>query len=263
MTASAIIAEVAAPVMGLPVFITGSLVAEETYGLSNAHDDADLFCRTRETLIAAAQRFQHAGFELGDRDRMAWDRWMRYGFGRWHTNSIKLTSPTTKTEVNLVYKLQGGNPVDSLAATIESFDFGLLATGYDLTDTDVLTKRDMRAYLYPDHDPNGPLPLLPNKRSNWRRGQFSQYNGLREVGRYGKYLNYGYDMSLVKEDMLLGYRESSIYHLNHFDEDKRLLGQIYTKIADAIEDDLADDMVETYKEMLHKDELDEIMEMLE
>lgn len=262
MAASDIIAEVAAPVMGLPVFVAGSLVAEETYGLDGAHDDADLFCRTRETLIKAATLYEVAGYELADRGVRAMDRWMQYGFGKWHTNSVKLTHPTTGVEVNLVYKLQGGNPVDSLAAVLESFDFGLLGVGYDLSNG--LIKRDMRSFLFPTvKDLDGPLPLMPNKRHAWRQGLISQYNGIRESGRYAKYAQYGYDMSLVKDDLVTGYYEAAAYYTQHDDEQKQLLGRIMETSAILIEDDEIDKLREAGKEILFMDELDQIMEALE
>lgn len=259
MSASAIIADVRSLLTGEPVFLAGSLVAEETYGKSNAHHDVDLFCPTSQVLIATVQKLLMHGYKLDDRDERVWVRWLRYGFKTWHTNSIRLMSPTG-VETNLVYKLVDGHPTTSLSQVLESFDFGLLGVGYDL-ETDM--RRDLRPYLFPGYDLDGPLPLMPNKRANWRNGFISQYNGLREAGRYAKYHCYGYDMSLVKDDLVTGYLEAYAYMSGHFDKEKQQLGQIYWAIAMKIEDDEIDELAKAYATLDFKDSLDVIMEALE
>ena len=71
--------------------------------------------------------------------------------------------------------------------------------------------QDMRAYLFPGHDINGPLPLMPQRRDAWRGGFISQYQGMRELGRYAKYARYGYDMSAVQNDLIEGYMNAATY----------------------------------------------------
>lgn len=71
---------------------------------------------------------------------------MDIGFNRWHTNSMKLSDPTTGTEVNIIYKLVDGHETTSLSQVIESFDFGLLAMGFNLKTGNY---HDMRSYLFP------------------------------------------------------------------------------------------------------------------
>lgn len=258
MSASAVIADVSALLKGEPVFLAGSLVAEETYGMSNAHSDVDLFCPTGNVLVAIGQKLLCNGYELDDRFARVWVRWLTYGFKTWHTNSLRLMSPQG-VETNLVYKLTDGHPTTSLAQVLESFDFGLLGTGYDLSDGKF---RDMRPYLFPGEDVNC-LPLMPAKRLNWRNGFISQYNGLREVGRYAKYHAYGYDMSAVKDDLAVGYWAASSYHTGHFDPEKQQLGKIYEAIAIKIEDDAIDEITEAAKQIDYNDPLDKIMEALE
>lgn len=261
--ASATIADVRSLLAGEPVYMAGSLVAEETYGKNNAHSDVDLFCPNGNVLIAVGQRLLDNGYKLDDRMDRTWARWLRYDFKKWHTNSLKAMSPTG-VEVNLVYKLTDGHPTTSLAQVIESFDFGLLATGYDL-EWD--TYRDMRAYLFPSSSQadidSGKLPMMPAKRQNWRRGLISQYNGLREVARYVKYHGYGYDLSLVKDDLVTGYFAAAAYFLGQFDKDKQMLGKIYETIAIKMDaDDLAD-LAAMSAQIDYKDSLDRIMEALE
>jgi hypothetical protein len=259
MSASALIADVRSLLAGEPVFLAGSLVAEETYGKSDAHHDVDLFCPTSQVLISVGQKMLDNGYKLDDRFSRVWARWLRYGFKTWHTNSLRLHSPNG-VETNLVYKLTDGHPTTSLGQVIESFDFGLLASGYDLEQDQY---RDMRGYLFPGMDPNGPLPLMPSKRMNWRNGFISQYNGLREAGRYAKYHAYGYDMTSVRDDLVTGYWEASSYMASTFDDEKKLLGKIYEAIAVKIEDDAIDELSEAYATLDFKDSLDVIMEALE
>lgn len=258
-TAADIIADVRTLLTGEPVFLAGSLVAEDVHGLTDAHSDVDLFCPTGEVLISTTRMLLDQGYTLDDRFERVWARWLRYGFKSWHTNSLRLMSPTG-IETNMVYKKNNGHPTTSLSQVLESFDFGLLAVGYELESGEF---RDLRSYLFPDHDPAGPLPLMPDKRSNWRRGFISQYNGLREAGRYAKYTVYGYDMSLVKDDLVTGYWAAAKYFADAFDEEKQQLGKIYEAIAEHIEDDNIDELSAASKIINYKDSLDQIMEALE
>jgi len=267
-----VIADVLALLKGDPVFLAGSLVAEETYGKTNSHHDVDLFCPTSQVLISVGQKLLCHGYTLDDRFERVWVRWLHYGFKTWHTNSLRLLSPQG-VETNLVYKLTDGHPTTSLAQVLESFDFGLLGTGYDVETGQY---RDLRPYLFPDEmsqlyvGTSQPvpadeiaLPLMPNKRMNWRNGFISQYNGLRECGRYAKYHTYGYDMSLVKDDLITGYRSAAAYFSGTFDADKQQLGQIYEAIADKIEFDAIDELTKASSLIDYKDSLDVIMEALE
>lgn len=259
MSASALIADVRDLLTGDPVFLAGSLVAEEAYGMANAHSDIDLFCPTSGVLLTTGQKMLDEGYKFDDRMERVWHRWLRYGFKTWHTNSLRLVSPMG-VDVNLVYKLTDGHPTTSLAQVLESFDFGLLGMGYDLESD---TFRDLRPYLFPGVDISGPLPMMPNKRDNWRNGFISQYNGLRECGRYAKYHGYGYDLTLVKDDLYTGYMQAWLYLSNHFDKDKQMLGQIYQAIAGHILADNLDQLSLAHKQIDYKDSLDVIMEALE
>lgn len=242
-----------------PVFVAGSCVAAQTYGKPDAWSDLDVFVPTQQVLISTVQTLLNHGYTLDDRFERVWHRWLKYGLKGWHTNSMRLHS-VDDVETNVVYKLVDGHPTTSLAQVLESFDFGLLATGYDL-ETDQF--RDMRDYLFPGLNPVGPLPMMPSKRDNWINGFISQYNGLREAGRYAKYHAYGYDMSAVRSDLLTGYRMAADYMLDHYKEDKRTLGEIYVKIAERIEADEIDDLAESYKVLDFSDPLDLILEALE
>lgn len=258
-SASALIADVRNLLQGEPVFLAGSLVAEQAYGKTNAHSDVDLFCPTFQAAVSTTQKLLDQNYKFDDRFDRVWYRWLRYGVKQWHTNSMRVRSPSG-VETNIVYKITDGHPTTSLAQVLESFDFGLLGMGYDLESGLYL---DMRGYLFPQHDINGALPMMPSKRNNWRQGFISQYNGLREVGRYAKYHQYGYDLSLVKEDLVEGYWAAASYMSTTFDDDKKKLGLIYEAIAKHIEFDNIDELVKASKEIDYNDELDVIMEALE
>lgn len=263
MSTSAVIADVRQLLAGEPVFLAGSLVAADTYGMSNAFTDVDLFCPNGNVLVAIGQKMLDNGYTFVDRFDRVWARWLRYGFKTWHTNSLKLMSPGG-IEHNLVYKLADGHPTTSLAQVIESFDFGLLGVGWDLESN---MFRDMRSFLFPQFvnacSRTQALPMMPSKRTNWRAGFISQYNGLREVGRYAKYHGYGYDLRLVKEDLVEGYWGASSYFSTHFDAEKQMLGRIYEAIALHIEADNIVELIQASKTIDYKDSLDTIMEALE
>lgn len=259
MTASATIADVMSRLKGEPVFLAGSLVAEETYGMTNAHKDVDIFCPTGNVLVSVGQQLLCQGYTFDDRFSRVWARWKKYGFKQWHTNSLRMYSPAG-IETNLVYKMTDGHPTTSLGQVIESFDFGLLAVGYDL---ETMQRMDMRSYLFPGMDPDGPLPLMPNKKKNWELGFISQYNAIRQFGRYAKYYQYGYDLSLVKTSLVTGYEAAALHFYDHFDEDKRQLSGIYDAISKHIAADNIDELVTASKQIDFNDQLDAIMEALE
>ena len=252
------IAETNAALHRHPVFIAGSVVAANVYGIGS-YGDVDVFCPTQQVLVSTVQTLLNAGYTLDERFSRTWYRWLRYGMKGWHTNSIKLES-LAGTQINVVYKLTEGHATTSLSQVLESFDFGLLGVGVEVETT---TVRDLRPYLFPAYTISGPLPMMPNKRDNWRQGFVSQYNGLREAGRYAKYHNYGYDMSAVRDDLIEGYNEACKYYLPHFDPDKQLLGEIYLKLAEYIEDDNIAGLTASYATLDFTDSLDKIMEGLE
>lgn len=259
MLASDKISDVLHLLRGTPAYLAGSLVAEHVYGMNAAHSDVDIFCPTPTSLMTSGQRLLSVGYTFAPRFDRVWHRWVRYGFNNWHTNSLRLNSPAG-VETNLVFKLVGKQPTSSLAQVLESFDFGLLGMGYDVEDG---TFRDLRSYLFPGLDPDGPLPMMPNKRDGWRQGFISQYNGLRECGRYAKYYQYGHNMSMVKDDLVTGYYEAADYFETCYEQDQQQLGLIYRAIGVKIEDDQIDELVLASKKIDYKDSLDQIMEALE
>ena len=257
------ISEVSAVVTGLPVYLAGSsaAAAQPHSPSATAYDDIDLFFASESAIVAGVQRFIAAGFKIDQRHERVWARWMKMGLGRWHTHSIKLHSQATPSiEVNCIFKLVDGHPTTSAAQVIESFDFGLLGHAFDC---ELGIWRDLTGYLFPGMDPTGPLPLLPLRRETWENGFISQYQGLREVGRYVKYADYGWDLSLVKPSLVQGYWSIANYMIDRGDADKVQLGRIYEQIALLMEDDDYDKMREAAREILYEDDLDRIMGSLE
>lgn len=267
-TAQVAVATVRGNLKGMPVFITGSAYAAAHYDHidDHAYSDVDVFCASSQAIVAATQRLLARGFTFDDRFERVWERWLRFGFNGWHTNSIKMVHRKHGIDVNLVYKLQGKHPLNSLAQVLESFDFGLLAIGGVDCATD--TDRDLRSYLFPQNIhtadlEHGRLPLMPNKRADWRAGFISEYNGLRMVGRYAKYHRYGYDLRFVKDDLITGYGAAASY-LKTRDDDpgKQTLGSVYTVLQELIENDDYAGLKEAGEELILLDSLDMIYEKL-
>jgi len=220
--------------------IAGSAVAAEQYGFDESYDDIDIFCYSNSSMIAVAQHLMDHGFAFNDTHMsMVWDRWMAWDMNvGWKTNSMKLhgtLDPSTPPYTcNVVYKMFEKQPIRRLSDVLESFDFGVLAMGYDLIDDGEF--HDMRSYFYPRATDFDRLQLLPERRRQWQQGRVTQYVGIRQAGRAVKYHRYGYDMELVIPDLISGYRIAASHHQGHFDQEKVVLGQIYDRLADHLED---------------------------
>src|SRR5690606_27831656 len=127
--------------------------------------------------------------------------------------------------------------------------------------------RDMRGYLFPDHNAynieNGILPLVPNKADAWAYGFISQYVGLREFGRYVKYHDYGYDMRLVKNQLVAGYWGAAAYLTERTDHKYKVqLRMIFENTAMLLETDSFDKLRAAALEITFEDDLDAIMDSL-
>src|SRR6478735_7029768 len=108
------IGNVAPVVAGLPVFIAGSAAAAAHHFPMvdmTSYNDIDLFCASPEALVAATERLRAGGYELGDRSDRVYARALDFGFGDWHTNSIKLEGHGL--DVNLIYKTTAKKPIRS------------------------------------------------------------------------------------------------------------------------------------------------------
>lgn len=254
------IADVLQLLKGEPAVLVGSLVAAEAYGIDKAHD-LDIFTPSGEALMALTQRLLTLNYQFAPKFERTWQRWREYGMGRWHTNSMRLISPKG-VETNLVYKTVGRSPLTHVSDVVNSFDFGLLAMGYDLRDG---AFEDHRAALFQGRgfDPAGPLPMLPRKRESWVRGYFSKYNGLREAGRYAKYHRYGYDMSQVKDDLVTGYYEAHAHWSNLFEQEEQELGKIYGIIAQQLDADEIDEILDADKVLDYNDPVAKILASME
>lgn len=242
---------------GIPAAIAGSVMAAQYYG-KDEFSDVDVFCYTPEAIILAAERLRVGGAVIWPRHERMLRRWHKYELGNWHTNSIKFH--LDDIEINLIYKTIGRHPVRSSAQVIESFDFGLLHMAYDL---DLGAYRSMCDYFFPGADPRGALPMLPDRREQWQTGFVSQYVGMRQFGRYAKYAKRGYDLSLVKPDLITGYELATEYHLGRGGDESMAYAQVFESVRDSIEDDRYDDLIAAAAAAVNQDSLDTIMESLE
>ena len=246
---------------GLPASIAGSAIAAAVAQVPDPNTDIDVFCQTPEAAIAVATTLQTTAYaKVSERHERLFSRWLSHGLGGWHTNSLKMLRISDDREINVVYKTIGKHPLRSLAQVLESFDFGALAVGVDLqAPTHV---KDLRPYLFPDYDLAGPLPLLPQRRETWRQGFISQYQGLRELGRYSKYLDYGFDMSLVADDLAVGYDQAVAYNRDRGGDDRLMLADIYERAAECIRNNDATELRSVGQLLVSTDSLDAIMDGL-
>lgn len=246
--------------------IAGSAVAAETYSLPHSYDDIDVFAYGNSALISIANTLIERGFSFAsDNEAMKWDRWLAWDMNiGWRTNSIKLVGSvhhaTEPYEVNVVYKTFEKQPVKRLSLVLESFDFGHLATGYELRTGEW---RDMRPYFFPGASNFLSLPLLPDRQDRWANGLITQYTGIRQAGRAVKYQGYGYDMSLILPVLVNGYRIAAAHHADHFDPAKVTLGEIYSRLADHLEDGEFDKIREADALLPQWRDVDAILERLD
>lgn len=251
---------------GAHACIAGSAVAAETYGLTESYDDIDVFAYGNSSLISIANTLLHSGFTFAsDNEAMKWDRWLSWDLNiGWRTNSVKLKGRVDHSlddyEVNVVYKTFEKQPVKRLSLVLESFDFGHLATGWELRTG---TYRDMRPYFFPGASNHISLPLLPDRADRWANGLITQYTGIRQAGRAVKYHGYGYDLSQVFPTLITGYRIAAGHHADHFDPEKVALGQIYDRLADHLEDGEFDKIREADKLLPQWRDVDAILERLD
>ena len=76
-------------------------------------------------------------------------------------------------------------------------------------------------------------------------------------------MNYGYDISLIKDDMLTGYALIARFMRDRGDAEKVRLAEIYERIAELIVDDDIDQLMKAGLLIPNLDQLDQILEALE
>jgi hypothetical protein len=252
---------------GANACIAGSAVAAETYSKPHSYDDIDVFAYGNSALINIVSTLLQNGFDFAsDNERMKWERWLAWDLNiGWRTNSVKLVGhqPMFKLddyEVNVVYKTFEKQPVKRLSLVLESFDFGLLATGWDLRS---MQFRDMRPFFFGHSRSFDALPMLPDRQDRWANGLITQYTGVRQAGRAVKYMSYGYDLSQVVPVLIDGYRIAAGHHADHFDPEKVTLGEIYSRLADHLEDGEHDKITEANNILPQWRDVDAILERLD
>lgn len=249
---------------GLPAYLAGSSVAAQFWHKPMGND-LDVFVHIpRGDTYALGQcvaRAEAHGFRFEDRMSKVNARWLTAGTPHWQTNSLKLVN-ADGLELNLIGKTINGSPVTSLSDVLESFDFGLLAVGWE-TRKGIF--RDMRSYQF-GHlgiDLDGPLPMMLDRLDEMKQGLFSKYVGFREPGRVARYAHtYGYDLSLVIDALIQGYRANALYQSGRGSNDGDMLANIYNLTADQIEDGEWQKILDAEKAIIYLDELDQIYEAM-
>lgn len=248
-------------VTGLPAFLAGSSVAAAVTGKDHAYTDVDLFVPKEGAYFAMVQHLLNNGYMIGsDRFERMWLRHLTMGFNAWHTNSMKLLDQLTGLEVNVIYKRVDGHETTQLSQVIESFDFGVLGVGYE---TQTSTFRDMRSYLFPDAKDLEVLPMMRYREDTVGKGYMSQHIMMRTPGRYARYAEYGYDMSLIKPSLVNGLNVFALYKLDRTKPEDQVLGNIAMALAKHVEHDMFDELKEFERDLPKADGLDDIMASLE
>lgn len=252
---------------GLRCYLTGSAASAADkeragiVGFEKSWHDVDLFVGSDLQWVRSIQYLIDHGYEFGDeRMEMIWRRVLNFGTKGWQTHSMRLTSPEG-IEVNVIYKTVNRAPTDSLSKVLESFDFGLLALGWETEDG---TFRDMREYMFGSGiDLHAPLPLLPWRREQIQQGHFREHQGLRMFGRAARYFgDYGYDGSLVVPVMSEGYFNAAQYYQNRSKPEDLVLGNIYAHVALLLDDGDWAQLAESSAALPGMDTLDELYQKL-
>jgi hypothetical protein len=276
MPALQAIEDVAAPLLGEYAFIAGGGVAAAEYSegvidkrnilnvpnLEFAYDDIDVFVPTREQLVVVVQKYLDHGYVLVGDFATTWRRWRLFGTGHWHTNSIKLES-LKGVEVNVIFKSHGGHPVRTHGQVSESFDFGHVCVVFS---TYAGTWKDNRRAQVDTYRPGNrtEFNLLDDKVEDWEAGLFSEHIGLRECGRYGRYVDRGYEyLTQAAVSLAKGYEMAALHYRDKDDPNKRWLGEeFYPMVAEAIRLDDIPQLVELDKLITPRTAIDMLREAL-
>ena len=243
---------------GFPVRAGGGLFFANQFGC--AFGDADGFPSSFGGLMISGQHLLDLGYVMDEANAAIWDALVQFGTGGWHTNSVKFQS-REGLEVNLIYKTVNKAPIAGQEELLLTFDASSLTIGLDL---EYMRWVDLRKSLWPDMDPDGPLPMAPGKRFRWRAGKFQYYEALRQPTRWTRFTERMDDINqpgffdLVADDLVAGYRFKAPYLLNHRKEKKRYYGAIFTVIADLLEDRDIAGLKQAYESFEFEDPIDRI-----
>jgi hypothetical protein len=258
--AQAVVEHTVTEFAGFNATAAGSYVSAMEYDKPDAWGDVDIFAHNQFELVHMVADALTRDWEFAtDKDSKIWNRWMRFGMSNYRTNTIHLSNG--QWDMNLTYKTYEGHPVGSLPQVIETFDWGLLAMGYDLRARRFL---DFRSTYFMDYDWNQ-LPMMDERMARWSAGLIVPYTGIRQAGRYHKYAHtYGYDLTLVKPVLSQGYEIAGVYHSeNQWDTDKQTLGQIFLRLGEAVASDDWDTLAEADNSLpVHRD-LDDFLNRID
>lgn len=263
--ASGMIATTLASLEGGEGWAVGSGVVLDAYGIDAVPGDLDVFVPTREALMVNAQRLiSECGGKLDNgkpdgRMSRIYRRWQRRGIN-FHTNSLRVDMPQG-FQINLVWKLADNVPLMTMAAVLESFDFGELGIGYDLKTGKF---REMRPYFFPGGEPPWlDMGLIDSRLEAVEMGAFTSYTGIKMVARWKKYsMDYGLPMTLAAEQMCDGLQVAADYSRTRTDFDHQIRAVLYDRLIEAIIVRDADTIDEVDAALDRRDSLDIIMESI-
>jgi hypothetical protein len=210
---------------------------------ARAYSDVDFFASSEMAQAGFVQSLLDRGaVPLNEEEHRKWERWMAWGRGDWHTNSIRLQT-LEGIEVNVVFKLIDRHALRSPIEIVNSFDFSNVSAAKDMQSGEWI---DLFPALWPTGNPDE-VRLLPDREKQWRKGKITKYPGVRQALRYGVNHERGYDMHRCVEPLVTGYRIAAAHYLDSDDEEDRAYAEVYLAVADMIQDDEIAELLDLYR----------------
>jgi len=215
-------------------------------------NDVDLFCSSPLSVISVGKSIlDRGGAPASDDMYRKWQRALAWGEGNFHTMSIKMFTKDGVL-INLVFKKVGNSPLRRIDHQIGSFDFSNVSMGVDLR-----TGRHVDAFpmFWYGEDPDI-VRIFPDREDEWRNGNVTKHQGVRQAERYAINVDREYDMQACVEPLVYGYRIVGAHYMDEGDDIGKEFARLYLALADMIDEGRNDDLLELYRDVGPKKEIE-------
>jgi len=207
------------------------------------YNDLDFFFNSEAALIAAvSQLLQRGSVPFNSQEERKLHRWLRFGMGDWHTQSIRLMT-LDRIEVNLIYKTVDGKPLRTAFEVVNSFDFSNVSHGWDMRTG---RKYDLADTYWPGKNPDE-VVLFPDREDQWLAGSIGKHTGSRQGKRWAKNMEGLWDVSRTTDVFIKGYRIVAAFYLDKEDDEHHAYADVYLVVADLMERNDYQGVLEIYK----------------